>query len=70
VIAFHAATIVLLILRVAHEIDWSWWIIFMPSAVGLALDLAIWFTAGFALRHAQRKILADIITANAGTRPK
>ena len=28
---FHLFTLVLLSLKLAHVIDWSWWIVFMPS---------------------------------------
>lgn len=41
---FHIFTLLFVILKVAHVVDWSWWIVFLPSILitlfALLLSLA------------------------------
>ena len=38
-------TIVFIVLKLTHTIDWSWWWVLSPSLIGLGIFLAVLFGA-------------------------
>lgn len=39
--SFHLVTLAFVCLKLAHFIDWSWWLVFLPSIVGVLLVFVI-----------------------------
>lgn len=42
----HLATLLFVILKVIHLIDWSWWLVFMPSIVAFSFAALVLAAAG------------------------
>ncbi len=42
-------TIALIVLKLTHYIDWSWWWVWSPMWIGLAVLLTVVIVAGIAL---------------------
>ena len=38
----HILTIIFVIAKILGYIDWSWWLVFLPSLISLGLGLVIW----------------------------
>lgn len=53
---FHIATLLFVALKLMHVVDWSWWLVFMPSIVFLVLAVVVPFVAGALVF---RKLLKD-----------
>lgn len=41
--------LIFLVLKLIHQIDWSWWWVFSPLLVELGIDTAIFLAAGAAI---------------------
>lgn len=46
---FHLFTLVFVALKLAHQIDWSWWLVFLPSIIHLTLGILFLSVGGFFL---------------------
>ena len=38
----HILTIIFVIAKILGYINWSWWLVFLPSLISLGLGLVIW----------------------------
>jgi hypothetical protein len=36
---FHIATLLFVVLKVFEHIDWSWWLVFAPSILGVTIAI-------------------------------
>lgn len=39
-------TIIFVVLKVAHDVDWAWWQVALPVIIEVAFDLALFFGLG------------------------
>lgn len=47
---------VLATLKLAHVVDWSWWIITLPLTAPLGIALVLFAVAALALGHAAQRV--------------
>lgn len=45
----HILTIIFVIAKILGYINWSWWLVFLPSLISLGLGLVIWLICMIAI---------------------
>ena len=54
--SLHLITVILVILKLASVVAWSWWIILLPSIIALVIALIFGFFTAFIMVKAARKV--------------
>jgi hypothetical protein len=56
-ILFHLTTLIFVVLKLSGTVDWSWWLVLLPSLVPVGGSILLMLVAGLLL------VVAEIITA-------